>query len=135
MSDVTVTIDEDPQPPKKPTVTDQLLRDTEKTVTDARGRKLTFRRPDVLAQYQIVEAMGDAAANTTLMQMVNPLVYLAAIDEEDIFLPANRREVDALLKKLGHEGTAELNAYYFDVVIKPLMDAAEAAKQQERLKN
>jgi hypothetical protein len=130
-----VTIDTDV--PAAPTPSEQLVRqaNAETTVTDDRGRKLTFKRPGPLAQFQIVEAMGDAATNGTLMQMVNPLIYVVAIDGEPVFLPAKRSEVDALILKLGDEGLAALNVYYFDVVIKPMLDAAEAAKQQERLKN
>lgn len=130
-----VTIDTDV--PAAPTPSEQLVRqaNAETTVTDDRGRKLTFKRPGPLAQFQIVEAMGDAATNGTLMQMVNPLIYVVAIDGEPVFLPAKRSEVDALILKLGDEGLASLNVYYFDTVIKPMLDAAEAAKQQERLKN
>lgn len=135
MADITVNTDETPL--VAPTPSEQLVRqaNAETTVTDEKGRKLTFKRPGPLAQYQIVEAMGDAASNGTLMQMVNPLIYVVAIDGEPVYLPANRREVDALILKLGDEGLAALNLYYFDTVIKPMLDAAEAAKQQERLKN
>ncbi|AVA33366.1 hypothetical protein [Cupriavidus metallidurans] len=79
----------------------------EVTVTDAKGRVLTLRKPGVLAQYRFIEAIGgEAAKNEIYMAMTMPLIYVAAIDGNPVIMPSNKRQVDALIQQLDEEGVA-----------------------------
>jgi hypothetical protein len=76
-------------------------------VTD--GRKLTLTYPGPLAQFDLVDAMGAAAAeNARLVRMYLPLIYLSAIDSQTTLLPTSLREMRALIARLGHKGLAAL---------------------------
>lgn len=75
--------------------------------TDARGRVMVLRKPGMLAQYRLVEMLGDSAANQTYMAMVLPLLYLASIDGRPIVL-SSKRELDALIAQLEEEGIEAL---------------------------
>ena len=72
---------------------------------DGKGRKITIRRPGILAQYRIVEAMGaESAANDVYRNMCMPLLYVAAIDGDDVFMPTSKRELEALIQRLDEDG-------------------------------
>lgn len=111
----------------------------DEVVTDERGRQLKMRKPGVLAQYRLIEALGDLASNQTYMQMVNPLLYLGAIDGDLVMLPSNKREVEALIQRLDDDGLGAVMGWYFANVIGPTQDAIEsatkAAEQKAALKN
>jgi hypothetical protein len=73
------------------------------------GRKLTLTYPGPLAQYEIVLALGnEASENTRFVSMCLPLIYLSAIDETPVQLPASLLQVKALIGRLGHKGLAAL---------------------------
>ena len=77
----------------------------EVVVTDAKGRRLTLKKPALLAEFRIMEAVGpQVAANPTYMQMLMPLLYLSEIDGESIELPKTKREAEALIQLAGHDG-------------------------------
>lgn len=78
----------------------------EVTVKDARGRVITLRKPGVLAQYRLVEVLGDTARNDVYMNMVLPLIYVGAIDGEPAYQPAKKSEVEALIQRLDEDGIA-----------------------------
>lgn len=79
------------------------------TVTDARGRVLTLKKPNVLAQYQLVRMLGaEASANQTYLGMVMPLLYLQAIDGETAAF-ANQRELDGVIQRLDEDGLMALS--------------------------
>ncbi len=74
-------------------------------VTDAKGRKLGLRKPAFLEEFRIIEAAGpELAANTTYMSMLNPLLYLAEIDDVAVEPPHNKRAIEALIQRAGQEG-------------------------------
>lgn len=76
---------------------------------DSAGRKLTIRKPGVLAQFRLIEALGPAtAANETYVNMVLPLIYLAAINDEQIPTPTSKLQVEALIQRLDTHGLAAL---------------------------
>jgi hypothetical protein len=88
---------------------EQLIKaaTAEVTVTDAKGRVLTLRKPGVLAQYRLIEAIGaEAAKNEVYMAMTMPLIYVASIDGSAVIMPTNKRQVDALIQQLDEEGVA-----------------------------
>lgn len=73
-------------------------------VTDALGRTIVLRKPDVLAQFRMVEALGDSARNQVYMGMVLPLLFVASIDGEAVATPDTKAEVEALIKRLDEAG-------------------------------
>ncbi|KVQ85573.1 hypothetical protein WK07_04585 [Burkholderia multivorans] len=84
-----------------------VMRQTgqEITITDARGRTIALRKPGVLAQYAIIEAVGgESAKNEVYMGMVLPLIYVASIDGEAVSTPNTKLEVKALIKRLDEDG-------------------------------
>lgn len=75
----------------------------EAEVLDARARVIKLRKPGVLAQYRLVETLGESASNQVYMSMVLPLIYVASIDG----VPTNARnkmQIEALIQQLDEEG-------------------------------
>lgn len=94
---------------------------------------LDVRRPSPLAEFRLVEAVGpQTAANATYMQMVNPLIYVAALDGQPEPLPSSKLEVEALLMKLGHAGLERLSLWHFETVLAPMMQAMDEAEKSAR---
>lgn len=78
----------------------------EAVVTDARGRSIKLKKPGVLAQFRLVEMMGESAKNEVYMGMVLPLIFVCEIDGDPVFMPASKREVEALITRLDEDGIA-----------------------------
>lgn len=74
------------------------------TVADSAGRTLSLRQPDFNSEFRIVEVAGDLAANTTYMNMINPLLYVASIDGDPLGFPDSKLQIDALIKRVGRSG-------------------------------
>lgn len=89
-------------------VVDVQSKPADVEVTDALGRVLTLRKPNVLAQYQLVKMLGaDVASNQVYLSMVMPLLYLQKI-EGDAANFSNQRELEALIQRLDEEGLQAL---------------------------
>lgn len=90
------------------TPSEQLIKQasSEVTVTDAKGRVITLKKPGVLAQYRLIEILADSAKNEVYMGMVLPLIYVSAMDGDAVMQPASKREVEALIQRLDEEGIA-----------------------------
>lgn len=73
-------------------------------VTDAIGRRLTLKKPGVLAQYRLVDILGDSASNQVYMNMVLPLIYVTQIDDDAVYPPMKKSEVEALIQRLDEDG-------------------------------
>jgi len=71
---------------------------------DANGHIITLRKPGVLAQFRMVEMLGQTAENQTYMGMVFPIMYVSAIDGEPVASPSTKRELEALIQRLDEEG-------------------------------
>ncbi|MDA8256527.1 MAG: hypothetical protein M0Z99_12955 [Betaproteobacteria bacterium] len=78
----------------------------EATVTDSAGRTITLKKPGVLAQYRLVEVLGDSSKNEVYMGMTMPLIFVSAIDGEPVPQPSTKREVEALIQRLDDHGIA-----------------------------
>lgn len=74
------------------------------TVTDAKGRVITLKKPGVLAQFRLIEALGETAKNEVYMGMVLPLIFIAAIDGDAVLTPTRKSEVEALIQRLDEPG-------------------------------
>lgn len=90
----------------KQTPSEQLIAKAsqEVEVVDAKGRKILLRKPGVLAQFRLVEALGDSAKNQTYVAMVLPLIFVASID--GVFVPPleKKAHVEALISRLDDDG-------------------------------
>ncbi len=73
-------------------------------VTDAAGHTIRLRKPGVLAQFRLVEALGTAAQNQVYMGMVLPLLFVAAIDGQPVAEPGSKGEIEALIVRLDEDG-------------------------------
>lgn len=82
----------------------------ESMVSDKRGRVITLKKPGVLAQYRLIEILGDSAKNETYMAMVLPLIYVSAIDDDPVYQPAKKSEVEALIQRLDEDGISAVMA-------------------------
>lgn len=81
----------------------------EVSIQDAKGRKILLRRPGVLAQFRLVEALGPTASNRVYVNMCLPLIYVAAIDDDDRIPMTTKREIEALIQRLDEEGIAAVS--------------------------
>lgn len=105
--------------------------------TDDLGRRLHFRKPGILAEFRLVEALGPGKAeNTSLVQMYTPLLWLSQIEHpadpeksHAVALPQNQTQLDALLSELREEGWQTVLTWYAVHVMGPQIDAIEAAKK------
>ena len=86
------------------TPTQTLVANAQKsyTITDTNGRSILLREPPTLAQYELIGFLGNTlASNITYVQMVLPLLYVAAIDGETLPSLSSKRQLDALIQRLG----------------------------------
>lgn len=91
-----------------PSPTEQVIAkaSAEVTVTDARGRTIRLKKPGVLAQYRLIEILGESAKNEVYVGMVLPLIYVCEIDGDQVAQPNTKREVDVLIQRLDEDGIA-----------------------------
>lgn len=73
-------------------------------VTDAKGRSITLKKPGVLSQFRLIEALGDTAKNSVYTAMVIPIIFVTDIDGDPIPQPQSKREIEALIQRLDDEG-------------------------------
>ncbi|WP_331693489.1 hypothetical protein [Pandoraea sputorum] len=76
----------------------------EHTVQDTSGRALLLRKPGILAQYRLIEALGDSAKNEAYMAMVMPLLFVGAINGDAVPPLRTKSEVEALIQRLDDAG-------------------------------
>lgn len=100
------------------------------TVADKRGRTFTLKKPGVLAQYRLIEMLGDTASNQTFVNMVLPLLFVEAIDGEPVHRITKRSELDALIQRLDEDGIEAVMTGVADNFGKPDPEA-----DREKLKN
>jgi hypothetical protein len=96
-----VTINQNPASPSEMAIAKATQ---EAIITDAKGRTIKLKRPGVLAQYRLIEVLGETAQNRVYMAMVLPLIFVTEIDGDVVFQPARKSEVEALIQRLDHEG-------------------------------
>ena len=99
-------------------------------VHDATGRAITLRRPGVLAQFRLIEALGETAKNEVYTRMALPLIYVSDIDGDQV-LPINTKmAVEALIQRLDEAGVAAVMAG-----VTEHFGASEPDKDRAALKN
>lgn len=99
----------------------------EAVVTDERGRTIKLKKPGVLAQFRLIEALGETAKNEVYMGMVLPMIFVVSIDDEPVYQPATKREVEALIQQLDEDGIAAVMAGVQDNFGKTDPEADKAA--------
>jgi hypothetical protein len=104
------------------------------SVTDSKGRVLQLRELDPLQQARLVMAVGgEVAANQTYMNgFALPAAMVAHIDDEFFGFPTSILQIEAMLKQLGSEGMAAINAHLlakFEAAKAELEKAAQSAEQ------
>jgi hypothetical protein len=88
-------------------------------LTDTKGRTITVQRPELLAEFDFIEAIGPKlSANHTWVQMAMQCIYVREIDGLRVSKPSTEAAVKALVVRLGHEG--------FEAIGKWVVDRAEA---------
>lgn len=103
--------------PKTPTITikpsEEIIKKANEVVfVNAGEMRIGLKKPNVLRQYQIVEALGaESAKNEVFMGMVMPLLWVVSIDDDDQPYIASRRELDSLIMRLGDEGIGAVLGY------------------------
>lgn len=87
---------------------DQVIQKAvaEVEVIDKRARIIKLKKPGVLAQYRLIEVLGDSAKNEVYMGMVLPLIFVCSIDGDPVYSPAKKSEVEALIQRLDEDGIA-----------------------------
>lgn len=97
---------------QSPTPSDQVVAKAtaETVITDGRGRSIRLKKPGVLAQFRLIEVLGDTAKNEVYMAMVLPLLFVTEIDGETIFPPSRKSEVEALIQRLDEDGIGAVQA-------------------------
>ncbi|CBJ42765.1 hypothetical protein [Ralstonia solanacearum] len=95
------------------------------TVTDAKGRSITLKRPTLLAQFRLVEAAGESASNAVYMNMVRPILFVTAINGESVLQPTTKLQVDSLIQRLGEEG--------YEAIATALLVEMGATTQEEEI--
>lgn len=80
------------------------------TVVDSTGRSITLQKPGVLAQFRMIEMLGESAKNQVYLGMVLPLIFVTAIDDSPVAKPTTKRELEALIQTLSDEGVEAVMA-------------------------
>lgn len=75
----------------------------EVTVPDAKGRQIVLKKPGILAQFRLVELMGDSAKNVVYMNMILPLIFVTSIDGDPV-AKSTKAQIEALIQRLDDEG-------------------------------
>jgi hypothetical protein len=101
---------------------------SETVLTDADGRRLTLREPDILQESRLVRALGDAAMNAAYMAVyVLPASMVASINDEPLHYPQNQLQAEAAIKIVGRKGLA--------AITKHLEERAAREKAEAAVKN
>ena len=74
------------------------------SVVDSAGRTIVLKKPAVLAQFRLIKALGNAAANEVYVRMVMPLLFVAEIDGDHVPPLVRESEVEALIQRLDEHG-------------------------------
>lgn len=75
-----------------------------KLIKDSKGREIVLRKPSLLDQYDFLKALGEDANNTTLTNIMYPLMFIAKIDGQVFETPRFYSECRASLQRVGEEG-------------------------------
>lgn len=86
------------------TPTEMITQAVEVATLSAGGKQISVKKPGVLSQYRIVEAVGNSAKNEVYMAMILPLLWVTAIDGNEVPPITTKVELEALIQRLGEDG-------------------------------
>lgn len=121
------------KPPRETkTPTEEVLQTSAQpfSVTDSLGRVITLKKPGILAQFDLIEALGELAKNDVYRVMCIPAIYVMSIDGNPAPPPTNKAQMRALISRLGEEGFEAIRAG-----INEHFPKAEEGEDEEALKN
>jgi len=96
------------------------------TLVDAKGRKLTLRPLNVMAQVRILRAIGpEQSQNAPYVNIVQAAAGVSEIDGVPMPFPSNERMIDAAIERLGDDGLMAVALHH-----KAEMDATLARAQE-----
>ena len=82
---------------------------SEHIVFDGLGRSIKLKKPGVLAQYRLIELLGDSAKNEVYTGMVLPLIFVCEIDGDHVYQPTSKKELEALIQRLDEDGITAIS--------------------------
>jgi hypothetical protein len=104
-------------------------------ITDAKGRKITLRKLNVLDQVKMLRAIGPRQAeNQPYFQLVECACMVDAIDGVPLMMPANEQQIDAAIGRLGDDGMAAIMVHRMED-IQATTRAAQAAAENPEVKS
>lgn len=120
-----------PQGSEALTPSERIVQDAgaEFSVQDVRGRTFVLKKPDVLAQFDLIEALGDLAKNDVYRMMCIPAIYVVSIDGIAAPAPSNKAQMRALISRIGEDGFGAIQKG-----IKERFPAAEEGEEDESVK-
>jgi hypothetical protein len=101
------------KPPREAkTPTEEVLQAATQpfSVTDSIGRVIILKKPGILAQFDLIEALGELAKNDVYRMMCIPAIYVQSIDGNPAPPPTNKAQMRALISRLGEEGFNAIRA-------------------------
>jgi hypothetical protein len=98
-----------PQEAMTPSETVVRAANEEFSAVDSLGRTIVLKKPGVLAQFDLIEALGDLSKNDVYRVMCIPAIYVVSIDGAIAPPPSNRMQMRALIGRLGEEGFVAIN--------------------------
>jgi hypothetical protein len=105
-----------------------ITKSADAQVIMAGAMQVSLQKPGVLSHYRIVEVVGESAKNQVYMSMVMPLLWITEIDGAPQMAPTTKRELEALIQRLGDDGVNAIMAHVYK-------DSAAAAASGDSVKN
>ena len=78
-------------------------------VTAANGKVIGIKRPNVLAQYKLVDAIGESAENRIYLNMCIPLMWVVSIDGNPVPQPTSKLQIEGLVARLDEDGISAVS--------------------------
>lgn len=100
-------------------------------VKDVSGREISLRKPPVLAQLRLVDAIGDSSANRVYLGMCLPLMYVSAIDGVEVPPLDSKKQVEALFQRLDEDGLEAVNNGIAEHFSRDSKDEVASAKKSQ----
>ncbi len=95
--------------------------------TDVNGVKYELRELTPVDTLDIIEAAGDASANSTWIQYAMMICAVESINGDSVPMPQNKQQVRKLAKRVGNAGIVAIQKVMFPARQDP-EDAEEVAK-------
>jgi hypothetical protein len=85
----------------------------ERSVTDARGRKIVLRVLDPADMLDMLEAAGTASSNVGWVRYASVISSVASIDDVPVPISSTKLQIRAVARRLGNDGFAAVGTFLF----------------------